>query len=100
MYGTREAHCIQRPTIRLAGVPPAGVTFRVMADPRLQFTSQDLLYAATALRQQARWSERQAADPQNGSTREIFNTAARSQDELAEKFQRIAEEVVLQPTFT
>ena len=71
-----------------------------MADPRLQFIFQELLYAAIALRQQARWSERQAADPQYGSTREIFGTAARSQDELAEKFQRIADVIALQPTCT
>jgi hypothetical protein len=94
---TSEAHSIQRHTIRLAGVPLAGVTVRIMADPRLQFTFQELIYAATALRQQARWSERKAADPQYGSSREIFSTAARSQDELAEKFQRIACEIAPPP---
>lgn len=70
-----------------------------MADPRLQFTFQELIYAATALRQQARWSARQATHPQYGSTKEIFSIAARSQDELAEKFQRIADEVALQLTY-
>lgn len=68
-----------------------------MTDPRLQLTFQELLFAATALRQQARWSERQAADPKYGSTREVFRTSARSQDELAAKIQRIADQVAPRP---
>ena len=62
-----------------------------MADPRMQLTFQELIYAATALRQQARWSEKQAADPQYGTTREVFANSARSQDELAAKIQRSAD---------
>lgn len=59
-----------------------------MAEERL--TAQDLIYAATALRQSARISERRAADPTFHSTRETFLHAMQSQDALAAKFDRIA----------
>lgn len=68
-----------------------------MPDPRLEFTFQELIYAATALRRQARWSEEQAKDPQYGSTREVFIRAAQGQDVLAAKFQRIADQVAARP---
>ncbi len=68
-----------------------------MPDPRLEFTFQELIYAATALRREARWSEEQAKDPQYGTTREVFSNAAKAQDELAAKFQRIADQVAPRP---
>ena len=43
---------------RLAGTRPAGSTIQGMVDPRMQLTCQDRILAATALRQQVRWSER------------------------------------------
>jgi hypothetical protein len=62
-----------------------------MRDPRLQLTGQELIYAATALRAEARRAERQAADPQFESCRMLFENAARHYDELAGKLSRIAE---------
>ncbi len=64
-----------------------------MPDPRLQLTRQDLLYAATAMRREARWSLTQAANPQYGSTRAVFGDAAHAKEELAQKIQRIAEQL-------
>lgn len=60
-----------------------------MAEERL--TRQDLIYAATALRQAARISERQAGDPTFHSCRETFRHAMQVKDELAAKFDRIAQ---------
>ncbi len=77
----------------LAGAPVSGATVAPMSDPRLQLTSQDLLYAATALRAQAVRSAEDAARPEYGSTREVFARSAASQRKLAEKFQRIGEEL-------
>lgn len=59
-----------------------------MAEKRL--TSQDLIYASTALRQAARISEKQASDPTFHSSRETFRHAMRVKDELAAKFDRFA----------
>ena len=39
-----------------------------MPDPRLELTAQKLIYAATALRAEARRSAEQGSDPQYGST--------------------------------
>ncbi len=64
-----------------------------MPDPRLQLTAQELTYAATALRAEARRSERQAVDPQYESVRSIFQSSAQAYDALAAKFARIAERV-------
>lgn len=64
-----------------------------MADPRTQLTAQELIYAATALRAEARRAERQAADPQYQSSRPLFEGAAAAYDELARKLTRIAERV-------
>jgi len=68
-----------------------------MADPRLELTSLDLIFAATALRAQAVRSAEDAARPEYGSTREVFARSARSQRELAEKFQRIGERLAPRP---
>lgn len=62
-----------------------------MNDPRLQLTGQELIYAASALRAEARRAERQAADPQFESCRALFENAAREYDDLAGKLARIAE---------
>lgn len=64
-----------------------------MADPRAQLTSQELLYAATALRAEARRAEQQAADPAYQSSRRIFEDSARVYDALAAKLTRIAEQL-------
>ncbi len=53
-------------------------------------TRQDLLYAAAALRQAARAAEKQATDPGFTSIKTVFERAAKEQDELAAKFDRIA----------
>jgi hypothetical protein len=62
-----------------------------MPDPRAQLTAQELVYAASALRAEARRAERQAADTQFESCRTIFEGAAKTYDELAGKLTRIAE---------
>lgn len=62
-----------------------------MPDPRLQLTAQELIYAASALRAEARRAERQAADPQFESVRAIFGQLARAYERLAEKLALIAE---------
>ena len=64
-----------------------------MPDPRLKLTAQELFYAATALRAEARRSLERGNDPQYGSTQEVFREAARGTDALAEKIQRIGEQV-------
>jgi hypothetical protein len=64
-----------------------------MPDPRLQLTAQELIYAATALRAEARRAERQAADPQYQCSRAIFESAAKCYDELAQKLTRVAEAI-------
>ena len=64
-----------------------------MADPRTQLTAQELIYAANALRAEARRAERQAADPQYQSSRPLFESAAEAYDDLAGKLARIAERV-------
>jgi hypothetical protein len=64
-----------------------------MPDPRTELTAQELLYAAGALRAEARRAERQASDPQFESCRAIFEGAARVYDELAGKLTRIAERI-------
>lgn len=62
-----------------------------MPDPRLQITAQELVYAASALRADARRAELQAADPQYESSRALFEEAAKCYAALAEKLTRIAE---------
>lgn len=64
-----------------------------MPDPRLQTTAQELVYAAGALRAEARRAERQAADPQYESCRALFEGASRAYDALARKLAGIAEKV-------
>lgn len=64
-----------------------------MRDPRLELTAQELIYAATALRAEARRSADQGSDPEYGSTQEVFRKAALGTEALAEKVQRIAEQV-------
>ena len=76
---------------------PPGRYSRRVPDPRLQLSSQDLLFAATALRAQAIRSAEDAARPEYGSTREVFARSAASQRELAEKFQRIGEQLGPRP---
>jgi hypothetical protein len=61
-----------------------------MPDPRLELTAQDLAYAARGLRVLARQAEARAADPTFHASREIFGEAARTYDELAGKFELIA----------
>lgn len=61
-----------------------------MRDPRLQLTAQELIYAARAVRAEARRVERQAADPQLESCRAIFEDAVRGYEDLAGKLDRIA----------
>lgn len=58
--------------------------------PSLRLTDQEITYAASALRGEARRAERQAADPQFESVRAIFANSAEGYDYLAEKFTRIA----------
>jgi hypothetical protein len=65
-----------------------------MRDPRLELTAQELIYAATALRAEARQSAEQGSDPQYESTQEVFRRAARGTEALSEKIQRIADQVV------
>ena len=67
----------------------AALAFRAMRDPRATLTAQDLVYAAAALRADARRAERQAADPQHISSRAVFEHAARGNDALAAKFDAI-----------
>lgn len=62
-----------------------------MPDPRLQLSAQELIYAASALRGEARRAERQSADPRFESCRAIFEEAAKAYDELAGKLTLIAE---------
>lgn len=62
-----------------------------MPDPRLALTAQELVYAASALRAEARRSERQAPDQQFESVRAIFTNSAETYERLAGKFTRIAE---------
>lgn len=64
-----------------------------MRDPRLELTAQELIYGATALRAEARRSAEQGSDPKFESTQEIFRKAALGTETLAEKIQRIAEQV-------
>lgn len=59
----------------------------------MQLTSQELIFAATALRAEARRSSERAMDNRYGSTCEIFAVSASNTAELAEKIQRIAEQV-------
>ena len=68
----------------------AAVASVAMPDPRATLTAQDLIYAAAALRADARRAERQAADPQYASSRHVFEHAVREDDALAAKFDRIA----------
>lgn len=64
-----------------------------MPDPRLQLTAQELIYAASALRAEARRAERQAVDPAFHATRAIFEDSAQVYDALAGKLTRIAEQL-------
>lgn len=64
-----------------------------MADPRTQLTAQELIYAASAPRAEARRAERQASDPQYESVRVQFERAAAVYDALAGKLTGIAERV-------
>lgn len=82
---------VQRTDGALAGGDLERATVHRMRDPRLQLTGQELIYAANALRAEARRSERQAADPQFESCRALFESTARAYDELAGKLDRIAE---------
>lgn len=84
---------VQRCDPALAGSRASGARVRHVPDPRLHLTAQELIYAASALRAEARRAERQAADSQFESSRTIFERAARAYDELAGKFTRIAERV-------
>ena len=61
-----------------------------MPDPRAALTAQDLIYAAAALRADARRAEREAADPQHVSSKAVFEHAARGNDALAAKLDAIA----------
>lgn len=82
---------IQRWEIRLADRLVAGGRFARMPDPRTTLTAQELIYASTALRAEARRAELQAADPAFESSRPIFEQAAKAYDALAGKLTRIAE---------
>jgi len=62
----------------------------MLRDPRCQLTAQELIYAATALRAEARRAEQQAIDPQYQCSRAIFETAAKAYAELADKLTHIA----------
>ncbi len=64
-----------------------------MLDPRSQLTAQELIYAASALRAEARRAERQASDPSFHASRQIFEDSAKAYDELAGKFTQIAEQL-------
>lgn len=64
-----------------------------MPDPRLQLSTQELVYAASALRAEARRAERQAADPTFHASRAIFEESAQVYDALAGKLTRIAEQL-------
>lgn len=55
-----------------------------------KLTKQDLIFAAHALRVSATVSEQQAENPAFFSSRDIFLGAAKSQRELAQKFERVA----------
>lgn len=68
-----------------------------MADPRCQLSAQELIYAASALRAEARRAERQAIDPQFESCRTLFENSARAYDGLATKLDRIAAAVNASP---
>jgi hypothetical protein len=61
-----------------------------MPDPRLELTDQDLTYAATALRAEARRAEGRAADPTFHASRLLFEDAAKAYDALAAKCDRVA----------
>ena len=84
---------IQPRKLGLAGELGGHGEFGGMPDPRPELTAQELFYAATALRAEARWSSERGNDPQYGSTQEVFREAARGTDALAEKIQRIGEQV-------
>lgn len=71
-------------------VAPGVLYDRRMPDPRLQLTAQVLIYAASALRAEARRAEREAADPRFESSRDVFEKASTRYDELVAKFSRIA----------
>lgn len=55
-----------------------------------KLTKQDLIFAAHAFRVSAGVSQQQAENPAFFSSRDIFLGAAKSQRELAEKFERVA----------
>lgn len=65
-----------------------------MPDPRCQLTAQELIYAATALRGAAMRAEQQAKDPLYQSSRALFESAAKTYAELAEKITRIAGRII------
>jgi hypothetical protein len=64
---------------------------RPMPDPRFRLTAQELVYAASAMRAEARRAAQQAADPQYQCSRAIFEHAAKVYGELAGKLDRIAQ---------
>lgn len=66
-----------------------------MHDPRCEITAQELLYAASALRAEARRAEQQAADPTFHSSQKLFEESAKVYDALAHKLSRIAHAVML-----
>ncbi|MGH8290626.1 MAG: hypothetical protein ACREV7_16670 [Steroidobacteraceae bacterium] len=68
-----------------------------MPDPRAELTSQELVYAATALRAEARRAAQQAADPAFHASRVIFEDSALVYDALAGKLTRIAEQLTRAP---
>ncbi len=55
-----------------------------------KLTTQDLIFAASALRVSAIVSEQRAEEPGFFSSRDIFLRAAKDERELAEKFERVA----------
>src|SRR5438445_6906891 len=84
---------IQSCRLEFAGRLVGRSSLRSMQDPRTTLSAQDLIYAATALRVEARRAEAQAADPQYISSRQVFERSARIAGALAAKFDAIAKAV-------
>lgn len=64
-----------------------------MLDPRFKLTAQEVLYAASALRAEARRPERHAADPQFEPCRALLAGTAEAYDALAVRVDRMARAV-------
>lgn len=60
--------------------PAGALKSCAMPDPRAELTAQELIYAATALRAEARRPERQAVDPQFESCRALFERSSAAYD--------------------